>query len=44
MSQLALYDSFEYLCYGFPAIRNIIASYSAGIDFSWRLQTSDSVD
>ena len=24
MAQLALSDSFEYLCYGFPAIRNIL--------------------
>ena len=40
MSQLALSNSFEYLCYGFPAITNTytlqmyVDSYSAGINFS----------
>ena len=33
MSYLALFDSFEYLCYGSTAICNIFYSYSAGIDF-----------
>ena len=27
-------DSFEYLCYGSTAIRNMFNPYSAGIDFS----------
>ena len=34
MSQLALFDSFEYLYYGSKAITNTIYSYSVGIDFS----------
>ena len=33
MSSLALSDSFEYLYDGSTAIRNIVYSYSAGIDF-----------
>ena len=33
MSELALYDSFEYLCYGSTAIMNILYPYSVGIDF-----------
>ena len=40
MSQLALSDSFEYLCYGSAIIRNIVYSYSAGIDFSRQNLTS----
>ena len=47
MSQLALSDSFEYLCYGFPAIRNILiltVRRSTLVVRIWRLQTSDSVD
>ena len=39
MSLLALSDSFEYLCYGSTAIRNIFYSYSAAID----LQSSDTL-
>ena len=33
MPSSALPDSFEYLCYGFDAIRKYVESYSAGIDF-----------
>ena len=33
MSYSALSDSFEYLCYGSTAIRNISTLYSAGVDF-----------
>ena len=40
MSQLALSYSFENLCYGSAAIRYIVYSYSAGIDFSFQNLTS----
>ena len=30
-------DSFEYLCYGSTAIRNIVDSYSAGIDLTTKV-------
>ena len=43
MSSLALSDSFEYLCYGPTAIRNILYSYSAGIDFCCQNLTSTDV-
>ena len=43
----AFSDSFEYLCYGFPAIRNMLIHTVQGpsVDIRiWRLQPSDSVD
>ena len=43
MSSLALSDSFEYLCYGSTAIRNILYSYSAGIDCSLQNLTATDV-
>ena len=43
MSYSALSDSFEYLCYGSAAIRNIFYSHSAGMDFS-RQNLSTKVD
>ena len=49
MSQWALFDSFEYLCYGSMTIGNIFYSYSAGIDFwrqnlTWRQILTTNVD
>ena len=47
MSYSALSDSFEYLCYGSTAIRNVFTLTVRGstLDVSiWRLQTSDSDD
>ena len=43
MSYLALSGSFEYLCYWFPAFRNMFDSYSAGVDFSRQNLTSTDV-
>ena len=43
MSSLAFSDSFEYLCYGSTANRNIFYFYSAGIDFSRQNLTSTDV-
>ena len=43
MCLLALSDSFEYLCYGSTAIKNIFYSYSAGIDFCRQNLTSTDV-
>ena len=47
MSELALSDSFEYLCYGSMAIINIFTLTARGSTLDvriWRLQTSDSDD